>query len=685
MSPGDRVEWDLPPGASRTLRGGYESQQAGAPAGMLELTLAPKAAGSEPTWSARVELTADLWHWHGWSVKLPARGEPTRLVLAWHAAEPGPDWRSLFVTEPSLSEREKGARAIVLLVVDTLRADHVSAYGYRRPTTPRLDAYFRSGLRAENCYPEANWTLPSHASLFTSTSVARHGVARYGRLLPEGLETLAGALAKRGYRTAALSGGGFVDAAFGFDRGFDRFALLPGPAKETFDRALKLLAEYDGEPVFLFLHTYQVHDYVPDEAAAASLFPGFAGLDPNWRGGAASLRPFMESPRFADILSARYDASLRSVDAAFGGFLDGLARLGRLERTAILFTSDHGEALCDRMRGEACLEWGHGSPYLFDEELRVPLEARIPWRVEARGIVTSDTTLLDVAPTLVDAAGGTSPATFEGRSLLSRSAARERVVATEAPPLDAVAVRQGNVKLIRRTGVAQKSVFDPNVYYYRFPEEECHDLARDPREASVIPCPDGLREGLDRYLSMSFAGSVVLRVPASEIGGGRRPAVVTARGRRAAPAVRTFGLAGEPELQQRGATSEARFGVGIAPVWIAFEPTDGSEALELELRGLERPVTPGARPLVAGSHRWSELKWAPGAPLPDGVAIFTVPPAPRSSTADAPLSGDLVARLLSLGYVQPGPSLAARLDPVRVAEGEGAPLSPGELVVRFAP
>ena len=153
----------------------------------------------------------------------------------------------------------------MLLLVDTLRADHVSAYGYAKPTTPRLDAYFRDGLRAESCFPEGNWTLPSHASLLTSTSVARHGVGRYGQSLPADLETLAGALARAGYRTLAVTGGGYVDASFGFARGFDQFAVVPGHAAGAVARGLAMLDEHPGEPAFLFLHTYQVHDYAPDE------------------------------------------------------------------------------------------------------------------------------------------------------------------------------------------------------------------------------------------------------------------------------------------------------------------------------------------------------------------------------------------------------------------------------------
>src|SRR5262249_25010284 len=248
-------------------------------------------------------------------------------------------------------------------------------------------AYFRDGLRADACFPEGNWTLPSHASLLTSTTVSRHGVGRYNRSLPEDLETLASTLARGGFRTLAVTGGGYVDPSFGFARGFDGFAVEPGHADAAVARALAMIDEHAGEPVFLFLHTYQVHDYAPDRAAARRLFPELAALGPQWEEDVARARERLTDPNFMGWMRARYDAALASVDDAFGKLLAGLERRDRLARTAVVFTSDHGEALCDREHRGVCLEWGHGSPYLFEEELRVPLEVRVPWRPGVRGLL----------------------------------------------------------------------------------------------------------------------------------------------------------------------------------------------------------------------------------------------------------------------------------------------------------
>lgn len=690
LSSGDAVEWDLPSGPSRRVGGTYSASLAGVPAGRLDLSLDSAEPGdsSRTLWRSKVNLAADPSRWRSWSRDLPRLAEPTRLRIAYRGPVPNSLTRSLFLTEPFLSvSRRERPRTIVLFLIDTLRADRVSGYGYTLPTTPRLDRFFRDGLRAETCLPPANWTLPSHASLFTSLSVARHGVGRYGHHLPENLPTLAGTLARAGYRTLAVTGGGYVDAAFGLARGFDRYAVVGGSASYSAGKALSMLEEHAGEPVFLFFHTYQVHDYVPDEAAARRLFPDLSALGPDWRENvAALLRTYSSDPRLPAWYRARYDAALRSVDDGFGRLIEGLEKSGRLERTAVLMTSDHGESLCDRALGRECLSWGHASPYLFEEELRVPLQVRVPWLPGARGTITTSTTLLDVAPTLLAAAGVRSPAAFEGRSLLSGSPRTDRVVATEAPPLDALALRQGSRKIIQRTGAPQDSWLDGSPFQ-RLPAEECFDLARDPAERSPIPCESeesaGLRDRLDRYIASSLPDSLVLRLPPRAPGSKPRTASIRARGRSAPPAVRTFGLGSPPALGQRGTVTEVRFSAGPAPVWLAFEPADGSRAMEMEFTGIGRPTTAKGVHARAGAYRWQELAWSSGRPLPAGPALFTTPSSGGLSSSSPPLPTEVVGRLLSLGYLRGVPPVAQRSAPAQPAGSERqAVLAPGEVRIR---
>ncbi len=702
LTSGDAIVWDLPAGPERRIEGGCATSLAGDPPGRLEIRRLASDGEKGPAGAAiEVPLACEGKGWCRWAAELPAARSPVRLEIAYRAAEPDAP-RSLFLTEPAiLSGRREAPKTVLLFVVDTLRADHVSGYGYARATTPRLDGYFRDGLRAEVSLPSANWTLPSHASLLTSTSVARHGVGRPGRiLLPDDLETLGEAFQNAGFRTLAVTGGGYVDPAFGFRRGFDRFAVEYGAASRAAETALAMVREHADEPVFLFLHTYQLHDYAPDEASARSLFPDLAALGPNWRGNIGELRARLPTdPAVIPFFRARYDAALRSVDKAFGKLLDGLARSGRRDDTAALFTSDHGETLCERTMDGGCLSWGHGTPYLHEEELAVPLELRVPGRSGARGLLRGNASLLDVAPTLLDAAGVPIPAGFEGRSLFRSPLPHDRILETEAPPLDAVAVRRGPFKLVRRTGVSQAFSRPPRFHlegswltgrpFAVLPAEECFDLSRDPGEAHPIACDATwsapLRDAVDRYLASGFPGALVVRVPAATPGAAPRESVVRARGLGQTPAVRTFGLAPPPAATSSGDAVEMRFHAGPAPVWIALEPPNGSGAIEITVAGLNPLVSPSGSPLAPGSFRWRELAWVGDRSLPAGVAVFTTAPAAHPAASAESLPNDVVARLRALGYLAGPNAPAATPAPSSVVPaGETpAPLAPGEVRIRF--
>lgn len=677
LSPGDAVRWSLPAGPARRLSGAYASLLAGDPAGSLALRI----SGGEPPARPGLSLSADPSRWHEFSLELPATGSPAELALTYENAARGAKSRSIFLAEPSLSAGTREApRTIVLLLIDTLRADRVGSYGYPLATTPRLDRFFRQGLRAEKCVAAANWTLPSHASLFASVPVARHDAGRYGNVLAEGFDTLAERMAAAGYRTLAVTGGGLVDPAFGMAQGFDRYFATRESAAEAVRRAIDLLREHRGEPVFLFLHTYQVHDYAADEESARALFGDVAALGPNWRSEFAELtRTRGDDPALAGWLRNRYDAALRSVDGAFGLLLEGLQREERLSRTAILVTSDHGEALCDRLIEGRCLEWGHASPYLFEEELLVPLEIRVPWMPRTRGVLRGNASHLDVAPTLLAAAGLPAPASFEGRSLLAAPPPRGRPLVSEAPPLEALAARIDDYKLIRRTGAPQTSWFNGGAFLV-LSVQESFDLARDPGERRALPSASAwgaqLLAEVDRYMASGFPNALVLRLPAAPAEAGR-PIVVTARGRSAAPALRSFGLASRGDFSQRGAMTVARFARPRAPVWLAFEPDD-SRALVVEVAGAGPIASAGGARLERGSYEWNGLGWAAREPLPSGAALFTTRPSSGRPGAMLPLPGEVVARLLSLGYL-PFASSTGALPAAAREEGPDPTLAPGEI------
>jgi arylsulfatase A-like enzyme len=681
LSPGDAVRWSLPAGPARRISAAYASLLTGDPPGTLRVRI---SGAARPVSPSVLTLSADPAKWHPLSVKVPRSRVPLELELAYENAGSGTGTRSLFLSEPSLTVPARDApRTIVLFDVDTLRADRVGAYGYPRATTPRLDRFFRQGLRAEKCIAAANWTLPAHASIFTSLPVARHDAGRYGTLLAESFETLAESLAAAGYRTLAVTGGGLIDPSFGLAQGFDRYLGVTESADRSVRRALDLLREHRNEPVFLFFHTYQVHDYTGDEEAAHELFGGVLALGPDWR------TPYAEfahahgtEPGFTAWARNRYDAAVRTVDGAFGLLLDGLQREARLSQTAILLTSDHGEALGERAIGN----WGHGTPYLFEEELLVPLEVKVPWMPEARGVIRGNASHLDVAPTLLEAAGVRPPAAFQGRSLLSSSPPPGRPIVTEAPPLEALAARIDDYKLIRRTGVPQK-FWTTSGEFYVLSVQESFDLSKDPGEATPLPSASDwgrqLLAEVDLYLASGFPDSLIVRLPRAPEEQGRE-IVVSARGRGVAPSLRTFGLGARGDLSQRGARTEIRFRRPRAPVWLAFQP-DESRALSLRIAGAGPITSAAGGRLESRSYEWSRLGWAGRERLParPETVLFTTPPSSRRPRAAHTLPSDVVTRLLSLGYLpftSPSGGLPA------AAAGDEAPdssLAPGE--VRIEP
>ena len=652
LSPGDAIRWSLPAGPARHLTGGYASVIAGDPAGDLRIRIS--GAGRQVT--NVVTLSVDSARWHSLSAEIPRSSEPLEIELAYENSGPRPEIRSLFLVAPSITvPATDPPRTIVLFDIDSLRADHVGAYGYSVPTTPRLDRFFHDGLRAEKCIAAANWTLPAHASMFTSAPVARHDAGRYSTALADSFDTLAESIAAAGYRTLGVTGGGLVNPSFGLAQGFDRYFSVSESADAAVGRALDLLRQHRKEPVFLFFHTYQVHEYVGDEGPARELFGGLPALGPEWRSPMHEFLPaHMAEPGFAGWARNRYDTALRSVDGAFGRLVDGLEKEGRLSQTAILLTSDHGEAICDRLAGGVCLSVGHGTPYLFEEELLVPLEVRVPWMPEAKGVIRGNASALDVAPTLLDAAGVQPPASFEGRSLLESPPPARRPIVSEAPPLEALAARIGQHKLIRRTGVPQK-FWTASGDFVVFPVQESFDLSKDPKEetplASASDWGQGLLEEVDRYLASGFSDALVVRFPRVPDQEGH-PIVVSARGRASAPALLSFGLGAKGVLSQHGARTEIRFERPRAPVWLAFQ-SDESRALALRIEGAGAVASAAGRRLEAGAHRWNDLGWAARERLPAGgdTVIFTTPKSQRRPRIRHTLPSDVVTQLLSLGYL----------------------------------
>jgi arylsulfatase A-like enzyme len=383
---------------------------------------------------------------------------------------------------------------IVLVSLDTLRADHVGCYGYALPTTPAIDALGREGLVFEEAIAHAPSTLASHSSILASLVPQHHGAsfARLRGLPPEAL-TLAEVLKSQGYRTASFNEGGQLSAEFGVSQGFDeyrsyrktRFAQLLADAGAWLERAPAQGAPR--APFFLFLHTYGPHaGYFPEPRLLSLFETGYAGPLPDRIGQKLLNRVNRhELPlSAADVrhIVAAYDAEIRGADELLGGFLTKLRTLGLYDGSVIAVTSDHGEELGERGR------YGAHAHTLYDELLRVPLVIKLAGGRDAGRRVAGPVRGIDVAPTLLAAAGIPVPGEFEGRELLSPlEHPEDRPPALSwldgLPPLERTSIRTDAWKLD-----------GPRLY----------DLAGDPREtrdaaaqrAEVVASLSRLRDSL---------------------------------------------------------------------------------------------------------------------------------------------------------------------------------------------
>ena len=320
-----------------------------------------------------------------------------------------------------------GLPNVVLISIDTLRADRLGAYGERLPTSPTLDRRLAgAGVVFERVFSQSPKTTPSHMTMLTSLYPAVHGIELWegqtaGPVLNPRVDTLAEVLRNAGYATAAFTGGAHMHRARGFSQGFRRYRH-----DDQLRRARAWLRQKAGRSFFLFFHTYQVHDPYKPPPELIPLFTGQEGDAPildvvrrvrdggldGWEHGHKLFWDAVDpsNPRDVAFVSHLYDAGIRHMDdATLTPLLDELDALGVSNDTLVVFTSDHGEAF---------LEHGHflhGD--LYEETLHVPLVLRFPGRIPAGTRVAQRARLLDVMPTILDLVGVPAPPRLQGRSL----------------------------------------------------------------------------------------------------------------------------------------------------------------------------------------------------------------------------------------------------------------------------
>lgn len=317
-------------------------------------------------------------------------------------------------------------------MIDTLRQDRVSAYGYSRETTPFLDRLAREGARADGVSPTP-WTKAATATLLTGLHPLRHQAFSESDVIPAQARTLAERLSAAGYRTLGLSTNGWVSRAWGFDRGFDEFVSLwrLGYGKFASSRDLNLEVEKRlgalEPPYFLYLHYLDPHmPYAPpygwDGEPLPEALARHVPFTPEDYGVRGVLPP---EPEKVAIAKELYDGEVRANDDALAAVLGELEARGLLEETLVVVTSDHGEEFGEHGRV------GHGQA-LYQESVAVPLVFRAPGVVRP-GSVLGRVGLEDVVPTVLDLLGlGLGP--VEGTGLDGQSVARSLRGGGELPP-----------------------------------------------------------------------------------------------------------------------------------------------------------------------------------------------------------------------------------------------------------
>jgi choline-sulfatase len=403
---------------------------------------------------------------------------------------------------------------ILLVTLDTTRADHLGAYGDRRARTPRLDRLAREGVLFERAVAAAPITLPAHASLLTGTYPFTHGVRNNGNFsLRSAVPTLATVLHDRGYLTAAFVSSFVLDRRYGLAQGFEHYddRLDRGPTQGELERRGDATARAatdwltsvarDQSPLFLWVHLYDPHD------------------------------PYDPPPPLREAFAGRlYDGEIAFADQAVGSMLDRLQQSQRRAPALVAAVGDHGESLGEHE------EQTH-SMFVYESVLRVPMILSWPRHLPAGRRVPGLVRGIDLAPTLLALAGQPPPAGMQGRSLMPLMEGRRE------PGVGAYS--ESYFPLFYMNWAPLRSIQDERWKFIDAPVPELYDLSNDAHEGTNLAAreparTDALKRGLDQLtgggagamsdrkvdsetvqklaaLGYVGAGSHVVGVPSSEV------------------------------------------------------------------------------------------------------------------------------------------------------------------------
>jgi arylsulfatase A-like enzyme len=356
---------------------------------------------------------------------------------------------------------------LLLISIDTLRADHLKCYGYDKDTSPCLDELAKEGVLFEDLTAASPWTVPSHMSMFTSLYASAHGVQTINGRLGDGVGTLAQCLAQSGYMTVAFVAGPILSHRYGFDRGFLYFDDFTA-GKEGWvvhhvtnpmitNLAVEWLKNHARETFFLFVHYFDCHFPYKPPGSLAKRFAGEYMVEESSRGvarapdnGNGTMSAIEEAKRAMGF----YDGGIAFTDEHVGMILQILQDLDLSKKTLVIVLSDHGEGF---------LEHGqirHGNS-VYEELLHVPLIMRLPGVIPAGKRIAANVSHVDVMPTALGFLQVKIPSQMQGIDLspmiLSDQPVPERLIYSELAEygFNLRAVRWGDRKLLGTTGTLE--------------------------------------------------------------------------------------------------------------------------------------------------------------------------------------------------------------------------------------
>lgn len=398
-------------------------------------------------------------------------------------------WSAIFVCVAGCGDA-KPPPNVLLISVDSLRRDHVSAYGYRNPnnpaelTTPAVERLASAGVLFEDAVSTTSWTLPAHMALMTGLPDPLHGVTDNSASLDPALETIAELLQAKGYATGGFFSGPNLHPVFGFDQGFERYVDCSGVNVRGSDLRTAGAAEFRDanqsshhvvtspavfeqssrwieesvrakRPFFAFTHWWDPHyDYLPPAPFDRLYDASYAGPV---RGVHQSEKDVPLAGADLQHLKSLYDGEIRWTDDHVGKLLDLLERLGVAENTLVVFTSDHGEEFFERGR------WGHQRT-LYDEVVRIPLVMSWPRGLPGGARVGAQVRIQDIYPTIAELCGVATPAYVEGRSLRSTWDATPNADASSRIQSLHLDVPYLGVKMTGARGRGEKIIWDSTAH-----------------------------------------------------------------------------------------------------------------------------------------------------------------------------------------------------------------------------